>query len=206
MIWGASEMDFLVMTVLLGTSRISLGLLLAFPKWKDFLNSGFLGIFPVSSLPPAPPGSELRDRALPPSLELVVASRPVAPAPPGVRARLRGTRSSWVVDRRFRALAAANLLAFTKFFLVAPPTLRVALCVVVLLGCGPRLGEDPGGVGFVSAATAGDLRGSSCPPVAPVAPVFSGVFLSPSVPPPPPPPRNILLMKPFFSLAPSARG
>ena len=151
MISGASEMDFLVMTVLLGTSRVSLslGLLLAFPKWNDFLNSGFLA-FPVSSAPPAPPGSELRERALPPSLELVVASRPVAPAPPGVRARLRGCRSRLVVDRRFRALAAANMLAFTKFFFLAPPTLRVA----VLTCWGPWLGEDPGGGGFGSAATA----------------------------------------------------
>ena len=81
-------MDFLVMTVLLGTSRVSLGLLLALPKWNDFLSSGFLATFPASSLP----GSELRERALPPSLELVLTSPAVAPAPPGVgvRARLRG--------------------------------------------------------------------------------------------------------------------
>ena len=112
-------MDFLVMTVLLGTSRVSLGLLLVLPKWKDFLNSGFLGTFPVSSLPPALPGSELRERALPPSLELVLAS----PAPPGVRGGFRGCLSRWVVDLRFLALAAASMLAFTKFFFLAPPAL-----------------------------------------------------------------------------------
>ena len=138
MISGASEMDFLVMTVLLGTSRVSLGLLLAFPKWKDFLNSGFLGTVPVSSLPPVPPGSELRERALPPSLELVL-TRP-APAPPGVRARLRCGRSRLVEDRRLRALAAANMFAFTKFFFLAPPARRVAAepCWT------PRPGDDLG--------------------------------------------------------------
>ena len=194
---GASEMDFLVMTVLLGTSTVSLGLLLVLPKWKDFLSSEFLGTFPVSSLPPALPGSELRERALPPSLELVVASRPEAPAAPGVRARLRGCRSRWVVDRRFRALAAANMLAFTKFFFFAPPALRVA----ELLCWPPWLGLD--GVGFWSVATTvRGLVGSSCPPV----PVFSGGILSPSVLSAPPPPRSILLMNPFFSLAPSPRA
>ena len=110
-------MDFLVMTVLLGTSRVSLGLLLALPKWKDFLKFGFLEVFPVSSLPL--PGSELRERALPPSLELVLAS----PAPPGVRGGFRGCLSRWVEDLRFLALAAASMLAFTKFFFLAPPAL-----------------------------------------------------------------------------------
>ena len=199
-------MDFLVTTVLLGTSRASLGLLLALPKWKDFLNSGFLEALPASSLPPPPPpGSEFRERALPPSLELVLASPALAPAP-GVRASVGAALLAWrsrlVVDLRFRALAAANMLAFTKFFFlapVAPPALRVA--VLVCWRPWAWLGEGLGG--FWSAATAGDLTRSSGPPF----PAFSVVFFVPSVLSPPP--RKILLMKPFFSLAPvapSARG